>query len=139
MALNPDQGETVGWPRFIDTVAAAWQAIPARERARAAIFTASYQEAGAIDVLGHTRGLPDAYSGHNGFSDWGQPAADDTHALIIGYTGPIDAAPSFRDCRTLATINNGVGLNNDGQGLPLQLCRPRAAWSAMWPHLIHYD
>jgi len=66
MALN--QGETVGWPRFIDTVATAWHTIPAGERGHTAIFTFSYQEAGAIDVLGHTRGLPDAYSGHNGFS-----------------------------------------------------------------------
>ena len=28
MSLNPDQGETVGWPQFIDTVSRAWQVIP---------------------------------------------------------------------------------------------------------------
>ena len=139
MALNPDQGETVGWPRFIDTIASAWHAIPASARAHTAIFTASYQEAGAIDVLGHTKRLPDAYSGHNGFSEWAQPAADDTNALIIGYDGPNDATPYFRSCRTLATINNGVGLNNNQQGLPVQLCRLTAAWSTMWRYLVHYD
>jgi hypothetical protein len=139
MALNPDQGETVGWPRFIDTIASAWRAIPAGERAHTAIFAATYQEAGAIDVLGHAKGLPDAYSAHNGFSEWGQPSPRDTHTLLLGYDNPADAAPYFRSCRTLATINNGVGLNNNQQGLPVQLCRPAAPWASLWPHLIHYD
>ncbi len=93
MALNPDQGDTVGWPRFIDTIATAGHIIPAGERANTAIFTYTYQEAGAVDVLGHAKGLPDAYSGHNGFSEWGQPPAHDTYALVLGYDGPADAAP----------------------------------------------
>ena len=139
MALNPDQGETVGWPRFIDTIAAAWGALPANERDHTAIFTFSYAEAGAIDVLGHAKGLPDAYSGHNGFSEWGKPASSDTQALLLGFAGPTDAAPYFRTCRTLATINNGVGLNNSQQGLPVQLCRPAATWATIWPHLVHYN
>jgi hypothetical protein len=139
MALNPDQGETVGWPRFVYTIATAWRALPASERDHTAIFTVSYAEAGAVDVLGHAKGLPDAYSGHNGFSEWGKPAASDTQALLLGYSGPTDAAPYFRNCRTLATINNGVGLNNNQQGLPVQLCRPAAPWATIWPHLVHYN
>jgi len=139
MALNPDQGETVGWPRFIDSIATAWHAIPAGERTHTAIFAYSYAEAGAIDVLGHPQGLPSAYSGHNGFSEWGRPPAQDTHALLLGYNGTTDAAPYFQHCQTLATINNGVGLNNNQQGLPVLLCRPTAPWATIWPHLIHYN
>jgi hypothetical protein len=30
IALNKDQGETVGWPRFVRTVSTAWQQIPSR-------------------------------------------------------------------------------------------------------------
>jgi hypothetical protein len=138
MAVNPDQGETVGWPRFIDTVTTAWHAIPARERFHTAIFTGNYGEAGAVDVLGRSHGLPRAYSGHNGFSEWGMPPATDTHVLLIGYDRPAYAAPYFSSCRTLATIDNGVGLENDEQGLPLLFCRPAAPWSALWPRLRHY-
>jgi hypothetical protein len=138
IALNPDQGDTVGWPRFIDTIARAWHGIPARERAHTAVFTFSYQEAGAIDVLGNKKGLPDAYSGHNGFSEWGKPAATDSNALLIGYDNPADAAPYFNGCRTLATINNGVGLNNNEQGLPVMLCHPTATWTSLWSHLVHF-
>jgi hypothetical protein len=139
IAVNPDQGETVGWPRFIATVSRAWRLIPAAERRHTAIFTANYGEAGAIDLLGHSHALPRAYSGHNGFSEWGQPAATDTNALVIGYDRPPDAAPYFDQCRTLATVNDRVGLNNQEQGLPLMLCRPTASWSALWPHLTHYN
>ena len=138
MAINPDQGETVGWPRFIDTVSRAWRLIPGRERQHTAIFASNYGEAGAIDVLGRSHGLPRAYSGHNGFSEWGQPPAQDTGALIIGYDGPSDAAPSFDRCRTLARVDDGVGLDNQEQGLPLMLCRPTASWRALWPKLTHF-
>jgi 4-amino-4-deoxy-L-arabinose transferase-like glycosyltransferase len=139
MALNPDLGETVGWPRFIQTVSTAWRRIPAVERRRAAIFTANYGEAGAIDLLGRSHGLPRAYSGHNGFSEWGMPPARDTFALVIGDDGAADAAPDSAHCRRVATVNDGVGLDNDEQGLPLLLCRPTATWAVLWPHLTHYD
>jgi 4-amino-4-deoxy-L-arabinose transferase-like glycosyltransferase len=139
MAINPDLGETVGWPRFIQTVSTAWRRIPAAERPRTAIFTANYGEAGAINLLGPKHELPPAYSGHNGFSQWGTPPARDTSALIVGYDGPRDAAPYFAGCRRMATVNDGVGLENDEQGLPLLLCRPTEAWTALWPHLTHYD
>ena len=135
MAVNPDQGETVGWPRFVDTVKRAWLSIPAGERARTAIFTSNYGEAGAVDVLGRGRGLPRAYSGHNGFSEWGMPPATDAHALLIGSQPPA----FFTGCRTLAKIDDGVGLENDEQGEPLLLRRPTASWAALWLRLRHYD
>ncbi|HZS24190.1 MAG TPA: glycosyltransferase family 39 protein [Gaiellaceae bacterium] len=137
MAINPDQGETVGWPRFVATVGRAWRSLPAAERARTAIFTANYGEAGAVDVLG--RGLPRAYSGHNGFSEWGTPPPRDAHAIVLGYDGPRDAAPAFSGCRTLARIDDRVGLSNDEQGLPVLFCRPAASWARLWPKLTHYD
>jgi hypothetical protein len=139
IALNPDQGETVGWPAFISTVAVAWRGLPRTLRARTAIFTFSYSEAGAVDLMGPRQGLPRAYSGHNGFSEWGRPPELDRHALLLGYDGPADAAPYFGQCRVLAHIDNGVGLDNDEQGLPVMLCRPRASWQTLWPHLRHYE
>ena len=96
-------------------------------------------EAGAIDLLGSPLGLPRAYSGHNGFSEWGIPPARDTHALIVGFDGPADARPQFQGCRALARINDGIGLENDEQGYPVMLCRVAGRWPALWPQLTHYD
>lgn len=138
IALNKDQGEAVGWPAFIQTVSTAWRRIPADQLKHTAIFTSNYGEAGAIDVLGSHR-LPRAYSGHNGFSEWGKPPAADTQALLIGFDNAAAAAPYFARCRTLATINNGVDLNNQEQGLPVMLCHTTGPWQTLWPRLTHYD
>jgi hypothetical protein len=134
LAINPDLGEQVGWPRFISTVTSAWRSIPPAERAHTAIFTANYGEAGAVDVLGGA--LPRAYSGHNGFHEWGMPPASDTNVLLLGYDGDTSA---FTSCRRLARIDDGVGLNNDEQGGPVLLCRTTAPWPALWPGLRHYN
>ena len=139
MALNPAQGETVGWPRFVQTVSSAWHQIPLDERRHTAIFTGNYGEAGAIDLLGPAVRLPRAYSGHNGFSEWGMPPSRDSNALLVGYEDAAEAAPHFKRCRTLATVNNGVGLSNEEQGLPVMLCRTTGPWATLWPQLRHYD
>jgi 4-amino-4-deoxy-L-arabinose transferase-like glycosyltransferase len=139
MALNPAQGETVGWPRFVQTVSTAWQQVPAAERRRTAIFTGNYGEAGVIDLFGQALQLPPVYSGHNGFSEWGMPPAGDTRALLVGFNNAADAAPYFKRCRTLATVNDRVALNNNEQSLPVMLCRPTAPWPTLWPQLTHYD
>ena len=139
MAINPDQGETVGWPRFVSTVASVWDRLAASQRRHTAIFTGNYGEAGAIDLFGGAYGLPRAHSGHNGFSEWGRPPAADTRALVLGYGRPAWAAPEFRNCRVMATVNDGVGLQNEEQGMPVMLCTPSAGWAALWPQLTHFD
>ena len=139
IALNSSQEDTVGWPRFVSTVAHAWRELPAAERRDTAIFASNYGEAGAIDLLGRPLGLPRAYSGHNGFSEWGQPPSSDTHALLLGYNDAAQAAPYFTACRTLATFDDRVGLNNQEQGLPIMECRTTRPWPAMWLALRHYD
>ena len=139
IALNSAQGDTVGWPSFVHTVSTAWREIPASERRHTSIFTQNYGEAGAIALLGPRLKLPQAYSGHDGFSEWRIPPVSDTRALLAGFNSPLDAAPYFDRCRTLATVDNGVGLNNQEQGLPVMLCHVISPWTMLWPRLTHYD
>jgi Dolichyl-phosphate-mannose-protein mannosyltransferase len=139
MAINPDMGETVGWPQFVSTVARAWRSIPADERAHTVIFTSNYGEAGAVDVLGGRDGLPHAYSGHNAFTEWGPPGPAATSVVFLGYDGFPGLERYFTGCRTLATIDNGVGLQNQEQGSPVLLCHPAAGWPVLWPQLRHYN
>jgi len=127
MKINPDIGEEVGWPAFAATVSRAWDSIP--NRAHTAIFTGNYGEAAAVQLLAHLH----AFSGQTGFALWGPPPATDTRALVIGGTYLFD------HCRRLATIYNGLGLQNDEQGTPVSLCRPSAPWPVLWPRLRHYD
>ena len=85
-ALNDDALETIGWPQLIDEVAAVVRALPPAQQQTAILFASNYGEAGAIDHLGRSVGLPRAYSGHNSYSDWGIPPDDAGPVVVIGYT-----------------------------------------------------
>jgi hypothetical protein len=138
LALNPDLGETVGWPEFVGTVAAVWERLPPPVRARAVVFTDNYGEAGAIDVLGATRGLPRAYSGHNGFGLWGPPPDSRTTTVLVGFDAPARDHLGFTGCRQVARISNAAGLDNQEYGGPVFICTGlEQPWSALWLSLRH--
>lgn len=135
VTINYDAGEQVGWPRLVATVSHVYDALPVPERAHAAILTSNYGEAGA---LLHATTLP-TYSGHNSFWDLGPPPAGTATAVVVGYTKP-ELQAQFTEVRQLATIDNGVGLDNDEQGTPVWLCQhPRAPWSTLWSHFRHIE
>lgn len=139
-AMNKEQGEQVGWPSLVSTVASVWDRIPADQRDRAVIFTQNYGEAGAIDQYGPSHGLPPAYSGHMSYADWGPPAdSSDGPVILVHYPSNRSIARNFRDCSPVAHVDNGYGLDNDEQGTVIQLCAGAdGPWSALWPSLRHY-
>ena len=60
-----------GWPEMVETVAGVYNALPPEQRAKTAILTGNYGEAGAIDFFGPRYGLPKAISGHQNYYYWG--------------------------------------------------------------------
>ncbi len=138
--IDSTEGEMVGWPRFVATVAAVYHALPAATRARTVIFTKNYGEAGAIDLFGPVRGLPHAYSGHNGFSEWGPPPNSHTAAILVGEELERTVAADFRRCAVRAHIDDGLGLNNQEQEVPVRFCAATSRpWSTIWTSLRHYN
>jgi hypothetical protein len=140
VAVNPDLAETVGWPQFVDAVATAWNTVPPTERDRAVVFTFSYNEASAVDLLGGEAGLPSAYSGHNGFWLWGPPPDDRTTTVIVGYGSPTDVAAWFTGCVVVDRVTNPWHLHNSQYGDQVLRCSGLTApWSRLWPQLRHYQ
>jgi 4-amino-4-deoxy-L-arabinose transferase-like glycosyltransferase len=131
-------GETVGWPELIDQIAAAHELIPADRREEAVVFTGSYGEAGAVDVLGPEAGLPVAASGHNNYWLWGPPAE---HGPIIG-VGSVAAGlqPICPNLSPVAILDNPYGVENEVADQPLFLClEPSGQLSEIWDGLRHYN
>ncbi|MFZ0626740.1 MAG: glycosyltransferase family 39 protein [Acidimicrobiia bacterium] len=131
-------GETVGWPELVDQVVEAYKSIPGDQRGRTAIFTSSYGEAGAIDVLGSSQGLPASSSGHNNYWLWGPP---DDHGPVIGI-GQVDRALILicPDFETADIITNPYGVENEEFGLPIYICtHPKRQLADVWGELRHYN
>jgi 4-amino-4-deoxy-L-arabinose transferase-like glycosyltransferase len=133
IAVNDDVGNTIGWPDFVRTIADVRDAT--QGGANAVILTANYGEAGAIERYGADVGLPRAYSGHNGFADWGIPPDSAAPVIVVGF-GHAALRHSFRDCSLTARFNVEGGIDTEEDGAPMWVCRGvRAEWSELWPDL----
>ena len=140
-AVNYDAGETIGWPALTATVAEVHRSLPETERATAVILAENYGQAGAIDKYGPSVGLPRPYSGHLAYWRWGPPPDSATGpAIMVGYWTAADLAPYCGSATIAARHDNGHGVDNDEQGVPIWLCRDLARpWSESWPSLRHLD
>ncbi len=143
--LNQTPAESVGWPELVQTVHKAWFSLPSSQRARAVIFTSDYGEAGAVNELGPTMGLPEAVSGDNTEWWWG-PGNPRATTVVAVAPGPIATTgygaylrQYFASVRQVATLSNPAGLRNQEWGGHVYVCTgPRKSWAQLWPMLRHY-
>jgi hypothetical protein len=132
MALNAEQGEQVGWREFTATVAVAWDSVPDQDTA--VIFTSNYGQAGAIEHYRHEFGLPQPFSGHMSYYDWGPPADSSTGSVVL--VGAVDPA-LFESCSRVAEHESAV--DNDEDGTEVMACAgPVRPWSQLWPDLRRF-
>ncbi|GAA4536447.1 hypothetical protein [Pseudonocardia xishanensis] len=72
-------------------------------------------------------------SGHSAFADWSTPADPGGRTVVVGYPEP---ERWFTGCAPAATIDDGVGLDNQERGRTVWACGPpRQPWSELWPQL----
>ena len=126
--VNYDAGEQVGWPRFAATIAGVARAEP-----HAVVLTGNYGEAGAVDR--YAPDLAPAYSGHNSYWSWGPPPEQATAAIVVGLP-EAQLRRWFGTVRAAAEIDDGVGLDNEEQCMPVWVASDRLVpWSVIWPQL----
>ena len=126
LAINKEQGEQVGWREFAASVAHAWrQAEP-----NSVIFTRNYGQAGAVELYGPELGLPQPYSGHMSYIQWGPPPESDAPVVVVGPPPSV-----FTGCRVVVTHRAVVA--NEEDGTEIALCDP-VNWSRVWPDLRRF-
>ncbi len=135
-------GESIGWPQLVQAVHRVWVSLPPAQRAHTVIFTTNYGEAGAINNLGRTDGLPTAVSGHN--SEWwwgpGNPRATTVIAVTDGGGSGTHLDGFFTSVTPVATLSNPAGIHNQEWGGQIYLCtRPTTPWAQLWPLLRRYN
>lgn len=135
IAANPDVAETIGWPAVAKTVARVAEQLPDGEQA--VILTRNYGQAGAVDRYGPGLGLPSAFSGHNGYGDWGVPAGRRGPVVVVGFSDRGELDRHFEGCAIRARIETGI--DNEEDGTAVWSCSaPRRPWAQLWPRLRRF-
>jgi hypothetical protein len=133
--MNLLKAGTVGWPKVVDTVAAAYRSLPSTEQHNAVLLTRDYWQAAAIDYYGPERGLPRVYSAYRGYWYFGAPPAD---SGVVLYVGPdkTTLAPYFDTMRPISTVDNPGGFPGINNKISVWLCSgQRVPWTQLWPKL----
>ncbi|MGC9670144.1 glycosyltransferase family 39 protein [Planosporangium sp. 12N6] len=139
-AANQTVADQIGWPAYVRQVADVHRMLPPDERAGAVIVTGNYGEAGALDRYGRGYGLPRAYSGQNELYRQGPPPESARTVVVVGGFSDAYLAARFASCVVAGRLDNGVGVDNEEQGLPVRICRdPRGSWRELWPRFQHFD
>jgi hypothetical protein len=129
--VNYDAGETVGWPELAATVE---DVVRGTGDPETVVLTANYGQAGAVARF--APGVP-VFSGHVALAELGPPPEHARTVVVVGY----DEATLGRWCGSVeraATVDNGVGLDNDEQGRPVWVCRGlQRPWADLWPEVRH--
>ncbi len=138
-AINQIDRDSIGWPTYVSEIAQAYQDLSPADRASAVIVAGNYGEAGAVYRYGPAYGLPAVYSGQNELHRYGPPPESATVLIAVGLTW-VPRSGLFGSCTRAGTMDDRVGVDNEEQGRPIDVCRdPRQTWSAMWQRFQHYD
>ncbi len=134
-SVNEAVAETVGWVPLVEQVASVVSGLPAEEQASVILLGATYGEAGALDRFGPARGLPPAYSPHNGYVDFRRPT--DVEATVVAIRFSLGYLQEFFDhCEQVAVVDNELDIDNEVQGTPIVVCRgTRSDWATTWDAL----
>ncbi len=132
--LNKESGEQIGWREMAAAVQKIADGLPNEERAHAVVITSNYGEAGAIELLSANH--PPVYSGHNSYFDFGRPADDTQVVILVGAT----FGPGLDDCRREAFVANDFDIQNEEQGVSIEVCRSvTTSWADTWSRYKHVD
>lgn len=138
--INQVARDQIGWPAYVRQVAAAVDALPPAERARAVIITGNYGEAGAIERYGPRYRLPAVHSGQNELYHRGPPPESADVVVTVGIEDDQIHRWAFGRCAVVAGLDNGVGVDNEEQGRPVRVCHGlNQPWSRLWPTFQHFD
>lgn len=138
-ALPQHFADQHGWRELVKVVAEVYRRLPPEEQAGTMIFAQNYGEAGAIDWLGRSEGLPPARSGHNNYFLWGPGDKEPRVLIIIGG----DAEDHAQVCSQLELVKrvepNPYVMPYEDQ-LAIHVCRGlKVPMAEIWPRVKHYE
>jgi hypothetical protein len=135
--LPQSYADMFGWENMAATVAKVYNSLSPEERAKCAIFTNNYGEAGAIDFFGKKYGLPKAISGHNNYWLWGPGNYTGEIVITVGESLE-DVKKTFDQVELGATVVSEYAMPYESD-LPVYVCRkPKVSLQEVWSRTKDY-
>ena len=133
-ALLPQHyADEFGWEELVDAVARVYYSLPERERAKAAIFTNNFGEAGAIDFFGPRYRLPKAICANQSYFLWGPRNYTGEIVIRVG-SSVSEVRANYESVTVAATVNHPYSLVLERR--PILLCRGlKGNLQALWPSI----
>jgi hypothetical protein len=126
-----------GWERFVEQVSAVFDRLSPSEQTRVAVLAPNYGEAGAIELLGRSRGIV-AISGHNSYWWWGTAGRSGEVLIVLSRSRELQEE-RFASVEKAGDIDCGDCMPYEN-GLSIFICRGmRLPLLANWASLKHYD
>ncbi|MBC5829342.1 MAG: glycosyltransferase family 39 protein [Candidatus Eremiobacteraeota bacterium] len=134
--LPSDYADMHGWPELAATVGRVYDSLPAHERRQAAVFTADYGQAAAIEFFNpHVPVL----SGHNQYWLWGPQGHSGKVIIDISGGNCGRSAHLFRRITQAGRFTARYVMAYE-DNRPITICRgPNRPLSKLWPALKHYE
>ena len=137
IALSQHFADRFGWENLVATVARVYHALPSEQRARAAILTGNYGEAGAVDFFGARHRLPRAISGHNNYWLWGPGHATREVVIAVGLSRR-QLENIFNEVIEADVVDSDYAMAYE-TNLPVYVChRPKLPLREAWPALKRF-
>ena len=134
-----DFAEMFGWEELVEAVQGVYAQLPPDEQDKSTILTSNYGSAAAIDLLGASRGLPNAHSGHNTYYFWGPGDAPVEAIIAVGFQRT-DLEGNCAEVQEAAVVSNRFSIDNEEAGRPIYLCQqPNVTLQEIWPQLKHFQ
>jgi hypothetical protein len=129
-------GDQFGWPALVEQVASIYNAMPPEQRAKTAILTGNYGEAGAIDEFGPRYGLPTALSGHQNHYYWGTLGFTGDTVITIQY-GPHYLSQICDSVREGAVHSDPWGMAEENHAI--YVCHLKQPLAQIWEDQKHWN
>lgn len=136
--IQPLFADEFGWQTLTARVARYYNALPAPQRARTAIYSDTYAGAAAIEFYAARYGLPRPISAQNQYYLWGTRGYDGRSVLAIGASQSELLPQLFKRVILLGTVQDPLRWAIEGP-TPIYLCtQPSAPLEILWPRLRWY-
>jgi len=130
-----------GWEEMVAQVAGIYGRLSPEEKQHCVIYVRNYGEAGAIDVLGRSYGLPRALCAHNNYWYWKPDTVIFSTAIVFGASRTLESnladlqGPGRFDQAELAATTNSRYAMPFENGRQIFLCRgPHFTFEQIWRH-----